>query len=122
MNIGIVTQFIYPYDQEIRARKIAASLCRGGHNVSLICRKGKYQKAKEKIDCAIVYRFEFFSNFFWLNKFLSIPIPVNLLWLLWILHARKQENLDLLIVRDLRLAFPTILAARFFRIPIINGI
>lgn len=118
-NIGIVTQLIYPHDREIRAKKIAAALNRGKHNVFIICQKGKHQNLNKKADYAIVHRFGYFSDFFALNHLLSIPLPINLFWVLWIFQVGKQEKLNLLIVRDLRLALPTIIVAKVLKLPVV---
>lgn len=119
MNIGIVTQFTYPCDQEIRARKITSTLCKGDYNVFIICPKERYQKPNEKMTCAIIRRFGYFSNFSWFNHFLSIPLPINPFWIIWIFQVGKQEKLNLLIVRDLRLALPTILAAKLLKLSVV---
>ena len=119
MNIGVVTQLPYPHDREVRGRKISITLHRGGYNAFIICPKGKEQKTGEKIDYAIVCRFGYCSSIFWLNRFLSISLPVNLLWALWIFQVGKEKKINLLIVRDIRLVFPAILAAKFLQAPIV---
>ena len=118
MNIGIITQFAYPKDQEIRTKKIAITLHSAGYNVFIICPKGRYKKANEKITYAIICRFKYFSKFPWFNSFLSIPLPINPFWLLWIFQVGRQEKLNFLIVRDLRLALPTILVAKLLKLPV----
>ena len=119
MNIGIITQLPYPHDREVRGKKIARTLHKEKHNVFIICPKKKEQPKKEKIEHAIIYRFGYCSSFYLINRILSITLPMNLLWTLWIFQIGRQERTNLLIVRDIRLVFPAILAAKFLGIPII---
>jgi len=119
MNVGIVTQLAYPHDREVRGRKIATTLHKQGHKAFIICPKARDQSETEELDYATVCRFGYLAGIAWLNRFLSIAIPMNFLWTLWIFQLGKRKKLGLLIVRDIRLVFPAILAAKLLRIPIV---
>jgi len=119
MNIGIVTRHSYPKDQEIRVKKIASTLHSEGYNVLVICPKEKKQKLKEGEGQNAIHEFGYFSKLPWLNRFLSSPLPMNPFWAAWIARIVRQEVLTLLIVRDLRLALPTIVVAKTLKLPIV---
>ena len=50
---------------------------------------------------------------------LSSHVPFNLLWTVWIVFRALREKIDLLVVRELPLAFPAYLAAVILRRPIL---
>jgi len=46
------------------------------------------------------------------DRLLHLPVPCSAPWAAWFLAKFRQENIDLVIVRDLRLSLPAIWAAR----------
>lgn len=116
MKIGIVRQTNYPFD--IRIAKEIKVLSKRGHKVVVISRNNKRQKTRENFQGTIIYRFPFFGTSS-INAFLSIPLPINIFWFVWIKFLVKRENINLLIVRDLPLAFPTIVVGKLQNIPVI---
>lgn len=118
MNVGIVTQWEFPIDREVRVRKIASSLSTSGYSVFIIARK-KNEETKQDIGYATMHRFGYFSAWYKINRLLSIPFPFSLFWILWIVQVGREQNFGLIIIRDLRLALPGIVAARILHIPVI---
>jgi glycosyltransferase involved in cell wall biosynthesis len=111
VKIACVTRHSYPTDQEIRVTKFARTLSSRGHEFYVFC-PGRGTQAP----------FEFFMHGRiirlkpWvegrLGGLLVAPLPVNLVWAWWLLRRFRENSIDLVIVRDLRLALPVFLAAR----------
>ncbi len=118
MNIAIVTHWRFPTDIEIRVRKIGRSLSDKGHNVFVLAKELNIDDARN-CDYCNIQGFGYFSAWPILNRLLSMPIPLNILWTFWIVQVGKKERLDCIIARDLRLALPAIFAAKLLQIPII---
>ena len=116
MKIGIVWHAKYPLD--IRIAKEIKSLLKRGHKVVMISRNNKRQTAKENFPGTLIYRFPYFGTSL-INTFLSIPLPINIFWFVWVRYLVKRENIKLLIARDLPLAFPTIVVGKLQNIPVI---
>jgi len=52
-----------------------------------------------------------------LHNWAATASPINLLWSLWITRIAKREKLDVLVSSNIRVAVPTIVAARWLRVP-----
>jgi len=115
MNIGIVTQHSFPKDQEVRVRKMVHYLNKNEVNVivysPLISALGKTSNN------LLQTRQLPFANKKW--QFLNNPNPANLHWFFSLSKAIKKNKIDVIIVRDLRLAMAGIIAARISKIPLV---
>jgi len=119
MRIGVVDQHYFPSDRLERFRKIVATLAQAGNSVVVMCRSDGEKPAVEKLDpYMLVYRFGK-SSVNNLGRILSYPAPFNILWTGWIRKVICEEKLDALVVQNLRLAIPTLLAARLAGIPVL---
>ena len=118
MTIAIVVQNDYPHIGEVRPWKIATSLNDAGHNVIFFAWNSRRGSVKEGLEYGKVYRFSYFlkSRFY---PWLSAPSPLNLLWVLWITSVARKEKPDLFVASNIRIAIPTILAARLLGTPVV---
>ncbi len=118
MNICIVYMSAYPWD--VRVEKIATFLAQSGHQVHILCRTTKGRQRIEKIDNISITRLQLFSDkLYKLNRFFDLPYPFNPFWIKHISNFTRRANIDLIIVRDIPLAIPSIIAARKNHIPVI---
>ncbi|WBU43041.1 glycosyltransferase family 4 protein [Marinobacter alkaliphilus] len=102
MNIVFVYKEDYPWD--VRVEKIALALTEQGHSVTIVSRNLDQRPEKETIDTLKLHRLprlELVPLF--LRKLLNLPLWFSPIWILTILRAVRQENADLIIVRDLPL-------------------
>lgn len=112
MKIGCVTRHVYPTAQEIRVAKFAASLTQAGHEFLVLCPGEPGQTWSDHFVHGGIQRCVPPRWMGRVGKRLFSPLPISLLWLMWLRAKFKAKSLDLVIVRDLRLALPVILAAR----------
>lgn len=113
LKIGCVTRHVYPTAQEIRVTKFAASLTMAGHEFLVLCPGEAGQPSSDHFVHGGIQRFVPPRWMGRVGKRLFSPLPISPLWLMWLRAKFKAKSLDLVIVRDLRLALPVILAARF---------
>lgn len=106
MNIGIVTPFVYPHDQEIRVKKIARSLIQLGHEVNILCNSDGTSYKIVTEHGVHIYRINYFKQIQILHRFVRIPLPFNFFWYFWLLLMARKLSLDMIIGRDLKLALP----------------
>ena len=118
MRVAIVMQNEFPHVGEVRPRRVAQSLHRRGHKVTMVAWNSRHGSVVEDLDYAKVYRFGY-----WLNSrvypILSSPSPLNPFWVAWILKVAREARPDIFIASNIRIALPTILAARMLRRPVI---
>lgn len=111
MNIGCVTRHPYPTDQEIRVTKFARTLSSRGHEFYVFCPDAGTQAPHEFFMYGRIVRLKPWIGGR-LGRILGAPLPVNLIWAWWLLRRFRENSIDLVIVRDLRLSLPVFLAAR----------
>lgn len=118
MRVGIVVDVDYPHVGEVRPTKLARSLERAGHWVVFMSSNSRQRPVTEDLDYSRVYRFSYFlkSKMF---PWLAAPSPLNPLWALWIARIARIECIDVLICSNIRIALPTIWAAKSLRIPVV---
>ena len=127
MNVGLVTQNNYPDAQEVRNRKLAKALDRRGHDVHIFARnrisdpnsgERGVNPPVEHLPYAQVTRF---SALFpgRLHSLISQPIPVNPAWAFWLSRQFLRHDVDVAVVGDIRLGFPSLLSGRFMSVPVI---
>ena len=118
MNVSFVYMSRYPWD--VRVEKIAKFLDESGHKVHILCRTSKDRPKCEDINNFSINRLRLFGNrFYKLNRLFDIPLPINPIWIKHISNNIRKNKIDLIIVRDIPLALPSIIAARLNRIPVV---
>lgn len=116
MRVGFVVDVDFPHVGEVRPGKIGQSLYQIGHQVVFICANQRTKPPVEDLSFGRVHRFAWFVRSTWF-PWLSATLPINPLWILWIASVARKEKLDVLISSNLRLALPTILAAKWLGLP-----
>src|SRR3989304_2220848 len=98
-------QCVYPWD--IRIEKFTKLLSKQGHEVHIICRGRKELPEKEKIDALLIHRVLISLSIIgvFLSRVLSYPLFINPVWIYKTLKILIKNKIDLIIVRDLPLAF-----------------
>jgi glycosyltransferase involved in cell wall biosynthesis len=118
MNIGIVLQNEYPHVGLVRPRRLARSLTRAGHHAVILASGPRDAAPYDVLEEAVVHRFKYLRRS-WLHEWLATASPLNLVWSLWIVRIARREKLDVLVSSNIRVAFPTLVAARWLRVPVI---
>lgn len=129
MHVGIVLQNNFPMDREVRARKFAKSLSDAGANVSVFGRNSRtdpsrglvreeYGPRTEKLKHATVVRYS------WLRStplfgLVTMPIPFNPFWMLWLVVQFVRRDVDVVISSGLRAGPTAILAGKLLGIPVV---
>lgn len=116
MRIALIWDADYPWD--VRVEKVAKALISSGHEVHLICRNKRMDKAYEIIDSINVHRLSVVAKFSsWLNSILTFPAFFNPVWLLKIRKVIHENSIDYVIVRDLPLCPAAIWISKTCKIP-----
>ncbi len=106
MKIGIICHCRFPWNRGVG--RLAKTLDENGYEVCILAKstaKGAdYPHAR-------TYGFPV--------PLLNCHLPFNLFWTVWIVCKSIREKIDLLIVRELPLAFQAYLAAKILRVPIL---
>lgn len=112
MKIALVSQFVYPHGHEIRLKKISQTLVNDGYDVVVLCKWEAGLPVLESLDGIEIHRN---APARWapkLNAALTLHLAYNPVWFIWLLLKCRALGVDTLIVRNLRLGLPAILAAR----------
>ena len=115
MRIACITRHSYPTAQEVRVTKFSQTLNTAGHEVYVFCPASEGQENSDTFEAGKIIRFVAPIRGF-LGKLLFAPIPINPFWLWWLYRQFRTHDVDLVIVRDLRLALPVIMAAHVWGI------
>jgi len=118
IRVGIVVQNEYPHLGLVRPRRLARSLTRAGHHAVILASGPINAPEYEALEEAAVHRFTYLRRSR-VHKWLASASPLNLLWSLWIVRVARREKLDVLVASNIRVALPTIVAARWLSVPII---
>ena len=118
MTVGIVVQNEYPHVGLVRPRRLARSLTRAGHHAVILASGRKDAAAYEALEEAAVHRFTYLRRS-WVHKLIATASPLNLVWSLWIVRVARREKLDVLVSSNIRVALPTVIAARWLSVPVI---
>ncbi len=118
MKVGIVIQNEYPHVGLVRPRRLARSLTRAGHHAVILASGPRDAAEYEVLEEAAVHRFKHLWRS-WLHSWLSTASPLNLVWSLWIVRVARREKLDVLVSSNIRVALPTVVAARWLKVPVI---
>lgn len=116
MKICKVFHSDYPW--EVRVEKILNALIEKHHEVHLVCGNLKKRKKMEDINGLKIHRLPFFNNSL-LSNTLTFPAFFNPIWLYSICKVVKENNIDIIMIRDLPLALASIFIGRLLNIPVI---
>jgi glycosyltransferase involved in cell wall biosynthesis len=114
-HIGFVVQHPYPHAQAIRVTKMAASARHAGYEVSIFCPGAATMPPSEDVSEGTIIRLRGPTR----GGLFTNPSPVAVWWLLKLKQSMRGRSVDLLVVSDLKLAMPGILAAKWNGIPVI---
>src|SRR6266480_602745 len=118
MKICKIWHADYPWD--VRVEKVCGSLIGAGHDVHLVCRNQQRQQRFERQGKLHIHRLPWLPSAFDLvHKLWNSPFPVNPVWIQAIGSVIRRNSVDLILVRDILLAFPCALLGRVFDIPVV---
>ncbi len=116
MRILMIWDADYPWD--VRVEKMTRSLHRNGFCVAVVCRNLKGSIISEVIDGVKFCRLPAFGKGR-LNKILSFPFFLNVIWLIRIFCVARKERSQIVLVRDLPLAISAIIIGRILGLPVV---
>jgi len=116
VNILYIWDADYPWD--IRVEKICQTLYKNGHNVHIASRNLQKNIELEEINGLQIHRLKPRNNDK-LNYILSFPLFFSPIWKKFIHTIIEQNDIDLIIVRDLPMAIAGIWAGNKYNIPVI---
>jgi glycosyltransferase involved in cell wall biosynthesis len=112
MKIALVSQFVYPHGHEVRLKKISETLLGDGHEVVVLCKWEAGRLTTEHVNGVEIHRNAPLRWIPKLNAALTLHLAYNPVWFIWLMVKCRALGVDTLIVRNLRLGMPSILAAR----------
>ncbi len=118
MKICKIWDADYPWD--VRVEKVCESLIEAGHEVHLVCRNQRRQQRLERQGQLNIHRLPVLPRVLdSVHKLANSPFPVNPVWIQTIGSVIRQNSIDLILVRDILLAFPGVILGRIFGIPVV---
>ena len=105
----------YPWD--VRVEKMCRSMVRAGHQVHLLCRNRRWEPTLEKDGEFWIHRLRLMPAM--VSGVLTFPAFFNPVWLTAISRVVREQDCDLILVRDLPLALAGILVGRITGRPVI---
>ena len=121
VRIGIVTPHYYPTAQEVRVTKLAEALTDAGAAVTVFCARRSAEEPAPSPGAFDVVALRPWSTSL-ISRAVFARFPVNPLWMNWLSTEFRRRKLDAVVVRDLRLAIPTFIAARANKLPVVLDI
>ncbi len=106
----------YPWD--VRVEKICTTLARNGYMVHIAARNLKRYPEYEIENGLIIHRIKTWKNET-MNYFLSFPAFFSPIWKRFLDRIIKENNIGLIIVRDLPMAIAGIWAGNRHRVPVL---
>lgn len=122
MRAALISQFAYPHAEEIRLKKISETLVADGHEVHVLSRWEPDLPSVSRVGNVTIHRICLLSRIPALNTVLTLHVAYNPVWLVWIWWKCRSLGIDVIIVRNLRLAPPSILAGRLLSVPVITDL
>ena len=116
MNILYIWDGDYPWD--IRVEKICESLAKHGHSVHIAARNLKKNCEYEYYNDLHLHRLKAFKSDK-VNYFLSFPAFFNPMWGKFLSSVIQDNNINMIIVRDLPMTIAGIWQGEKFNIPVI---
>ncbi len=119
MNVGILYQDSYPRNNEVITSRLSTALRANGHNVVIFSRYSNSLTSEDFSERIIPILTPKSSSLSKWSKIKSLTYPFNFYWVMWLYRQLQKQTIDLLIVRDLRLALPALLAAKSLKVRVI---
>jgi len=117
MRVAILNQREYPQLWEVLTERVRATLAAAGHHAFVLCREPGPSPNGGADPAEIVPMIPATAGFW--SRLAATAFPLNPWWVVWLRRQIRAQRIDVLIVRDLRLALPAVLAARGAGIPVI---
>src|SRR5215471_9894703 len=118
MRVGLLWHCVYPWD--VRLAKMVRAISEEKHNVCVICKGRSDLPARQIEDNITIRRVSPPKNLpHPIAKAVTFPLFLNPLWIRETQRAIREEQLDLIIVRDLPLAWLAVRAGKAAGIPVI---
>ncbi len=118
MKICKIWDADYPWD--VRVEKVCESLIEAGHEVHLVCRNQRRQQRLERQGQLNIHRLPALPRVLdSVHKLANSPFPVNPVWIQTNGSVIRQNSIDLILVRDILLAFPGVILGKIFGIPVV---
>lgn len=129
MKVGIVTISNFPTGRQVRTERIAKAIDSDDSEAVVFARntrsdpargsvKTERDESEEALPYATVRRFSWLSSTR-LFGLVTAPIPVNPLWILWLVVEFSSRDVDAAVAGDLRSGLPTVIAGRLLGIPVV---
>lgn len=129
MKTGIAIHDNFPVDRQVRTRRIARTLDEAGDEVVVFARNtrddpargrvdGRHRPRSERLPYALVRRFSWLASTP-LFGLLSVPVPFNPVWTLWLALEFRREGVDVVVAGDIRVAIPAAVAAGLAGVPMV---
>ena len=118
MNILFIWDGDYPWD--IRVEKVCNTLMENGHSIHLVCRNIQRQNRYEEYKGLNLHRVKSLPKFMGiLNNMFTFPAFFSPVWFVEVVRQIRQNNCEIIIIRDLPLAPLGIFVGKLFGIPTI---
>ena len=117
MKVAILNQTEYPQRWEVLTERVRATLAAAGHEALVLCREPGPGASETSGTTEIVPMIPAGAG--WWSRLSSMALPLNPRWVLWLRRQIRARGIDVLIVRDLRLAPAAVLAGRWTGIPVV---
>src|SRR5512132_3322371 len=118
LGVAFVSQFVYPHDEEVRIRRLAASFSSHGWRCAVFSRGQPGIPDEDACGSVRVRRWRA-ASFGPFGGIVAAPLPWNPLWAAWLSRQFRDFGADVVIVRNLRLALQGVLAARLCGLPVV---
>ncbi len=118
MRVAVLNQCEYPQRWEVLTERVRSTLMAVGHEVYVFCPRLGASAGRDAADW-IVPMLRPGRHVGVFSKVRSAALPFNPFWVLWLRQQLRAYRIDVLIVRDLRLSLPGLLAGRHLGIPVI---
>lgn len=116
MNICFVYQDEYPWD--VRVEKFCKKLSNNNYKIHLVSRNRRNLIRSELVSNTFeIVRLKYHKNNF-LNEICNVPAFFSITWFLNIYKTVKNNNCNLIIVRDLPLALTCIFVSKFLNVKV----
>ncbi len=119
MRVAVLNQCEYPQRWEVLTERVRATLTAAGHEVYMLCPQLGAIPSGAADTHRIVPMLTPGRRVGLVSRIRSAPLPINPFWVLWLRRALRDHRIDVLIVRDLRLSLPGLLAGQQVGVPVI---
>jgi glycosyltransferase involved in cell wall biosynthesis len=118
VNFCLLYKEDYPWD--VRVEKLAKTLAKSGHKVTIVCRNLDGKKTTDEIENVQIRRL---PRIGWLphkfRKFLNFPLWFSPVWFYILYTVARRHSTDVIIVRDLPLMYLGLIVGRLVKARVI---